>query len=349
MVLEQIGADARVRELFQRSATAGTELARVSFSSHELYRVIVDGPDEDCEASLTGRLRLTDTLPTVGDWVVARPVDTAFVLIEAVLPRRTQFSRRSAGTAFAEQVIAANIDVAMIVCGLDADFNPRRLERYLVLARESGAEPVIVLNKADLCNTIGESIAVVTRIAGGSQIVLLSAIGSVAPVANIVSGWTVALLGSSGAGKSTIANQLLGYQRQATRAVRLDDSRGRHTTTSRMLLPMPGGGAIIDNPGMRELQLWAGKEAVDDTFDDIAFFARRCKFPDCTHKTEPDCAVRDAIGAGRIDPERWSSYQKLQRELRHQLIEQDAHARKIEKSRWKTIHKSLRDHPKYRR
>jgi ribosome biogenesis GTPase len=348
MILDQIGADASVRELFRSSATPGTELARVSFSSHESYRVFLENSDEECEAALAGRLRWANSLPALGDWVVARPVSSTLVLMEAVLPRRTQFSRRSAGTAFTEQVIAANIDLAMIVCGLDADFNPRRLERYLVLARESAAEPVIVLNKADLCDSIEESIAIAARIAGVARIVVLSAIESVAPLSTIVSGRTVALLGSSGAGKSTIVNRLLGYARQATGAVRQTDSRGRHTTTSRMLLPLPGGGAIIDNPGMRELQLWASEETLEETFSDIAAFLCRCKFPDCSHLTEPGCAIREAIGDGRIDIERWKSYQKLQRELRHRSIEADAHARVLEKRRWKAIHKSLRNHPKYR-
>jgi ribosome biogenesis GTPase / thiamine phosphate phosphatase len=349
MVLEQIGADARVRELFRSSATAGSELARVSFSSHQQYRVFLEGRDGECEASLAGRLRLGDCLPAIGDWAVVRAVEKALVLIEAVLPRRTKFSRRSAGTAFGEQVIAANIDLTMIVCGLDADFNPRRIERYLVLAHESGAEPVIVLNKADLCGSVQESMAAASRIAGEARVVVVSAVDNVAPLTAIVSGRTVALLGSSGAGKSTIVNQLLGYPRQPTGAVRHADSRGRHTTTSRMLLPLPGGGAIIDNPGIRELQLWGSDRVLDETFDDICAFARFCRFADCTHIAEPGCAVREAIEAGQIGTARWSSYQKLQRELRHTAIEQDGHARRVEKSRWKAIHKSLRDHPKYRR
>jgi ribosome biogenesis GTPase / thiamine phosphate phosphatase len=349
MLLEQIGADARVRDLFLSSANPGTELARVSFASHELYRVFLNGPDDEWDAFPAGRLRLADFLPAVGDWVAARPIGTASALIEAVLPRQTQFSRRSAGTAFGRQIVAANIDLAVIVCGLDGDFSARRLERYLVLARESGAEPVIVLNKADICNSVEECFDAATRNGGGARIIVMSALESVAPLAAISRGRTIALLGSSGAGKSTIANQLLGVSRQVTGAVRAWDARGRHTTTSRMLLPIPGGGAMIDNPGMRELQLWASEEALEDTFDDIAAFARHCRFADCTHQAEPGCGVREAIEDGRIEIARWRSYRKLQKELRHQLIEQDAHARKTEKNRWKAIHKSLRDHPKYRR
>jgi ribosome biogenesis GTPase len=346
MFLEQIGADARVRELFRSLAPAGTELARVSFASHEQYRVLLE--TVECEAAPAGRLRWADTLPAVGDWVVARRVGPDFTWIEAVLPRRTQFSRRVAGKAISEQVIAANIDLAVVVCGLDGDFNLRRMERYLVLAREGGAEPLIALNKADLCSSPREPVDAVTRIAGGARVLVLSAVQSVEPLAALVHRRTVAFLGSSGAGKSTIANGLLGEPAQPTAAVRPTDSRGRHTTTSRMLLALPGGGAIIDNPGMRELQLWASEESLNDTFDDISEFAQRCRFANCTHTSEPGCAVREALETGEIDPSRWHSYEKLQRELRHHALQQDAQARKMETKRWKAIAKALRHHPKYR-
>jgi ribosome biogenesis GTPase len=346
MFLEQIGADARVHELFRCGAPAGTELGRVSFASHEQYRVLLE--TAECEAAAAGRLRWEDTLPAVGDWLASRRVDSGFAWIEAVLPRRTQFSRRVAGKAIAEQVIAANIDLAVIVCGLDGDFNLRRIERYLVLAREGGAEPVIALNKADLCSSPREPVDAVSRIAGGARVVVLSARENVQPLTTLVRGQTVVFLGSSGVGKSTIANALLGENRQATSEVRSADSRGRHTTTARMLLPLPGGGAIIDNPGMRELQLWASAESLNDTFEDISAFAQCCRFANCTHAEEPGCAVREALEAGCLDPARWQSYRKLQRELRHQFLQQNTQARKEETKRWKAISKSLRRHPKYR-
>jgi ribosome biogenesis GTPase len=279
---------------------------------------------------------------------VARHVDSSLALIEDVLPRRTQFSRRAAGTAGTEQVVAANIDVALIVCGLDGDFNLRRLERYLVLARESGAEPVIALNKSDLCSSLTERLDAVLQVASGARVVVLSAVESVEPVAALARGRTVALLGSSGAGKSTIANALLGLERQATAPVRPADSRGRHTTTSRMLIPMPGGGSIIDTPGMRELQLWASDEALNDAFDEIAEFAKGCRFTDCTHTTEPACAVREGLENGALELSRWHSYRKLKRELRHHEVEQDAQLRIAQKKRWKATHRALRNHPKYR-
>ena len=347
MFLEQIGADARVREAFGRHAMAGTELGRVCFASHEQFRVLLEAAE--CDAAVTGKLRWREALPAAGDWVVARRVDPALVLIEAVLPRRTRFSRRAAGRTVEEQVIAANIDVAAVVCGLDGDFNLRRIERYLLLARESGAEPVIVLNKVDLSSAIDAAVAAVERIASGAPVVALSARESVEALAEVVRGRTVALLGSSGVGKSTIVNALLGESRQTTGAVRADDYRGRHTTTSRMLLPVPGGGAIIDNPGMRELQLWATEEALEGTFEEIAVLAEGCRFTDCSHENEPGCAVRAALESGAIDAARWQSYRKLQGELRYQQLQQDAHAQRARKQRWKSLHKALRQHPKYRR
>jgi len=347
MFLEQIGADARVRELFGPHRADGTELGRVSFAVHEQYRVYCE--TGECEAAPTGRLRWDGALPAVGDWVAARRVDREFVWIEAVLPRRTQFSRRVAGRAVAEQVIAANIDVAAVVCGLDGDFNLRRLERYLVLAAASGAEPLVVLNKADLCAELGQRVAAVTSLAPAAYLVVLSARETVEPLRPLVAGRTVALLGSSGAGKSTIVNALVGAERQATAEVRTADSRGRHTTTSRMLIPLPGGGAIVDNPGMRELQLWAAEDSLDEVFGEIAALAAQCRFRDCTHAAEPGCAVRAALESGGLDPARWPAYRKLEAELRHQRIEQDVHAKAEQKKKWKALHKALRHHPKYLR
>jgi ribosome biogenesis GTPase len=237
----------------------------------------------------------------------------------------------------------------VVVCGLDGDFNLRRIERYLVLARKSGAEAAVVLNKADVCADVAARLEETARIAGPARVLAISAMESVEPVVELVCGRTVAFLGSSGAGKSTIVNALLGEERQATQTVREADSRGRHTTTSRMLIPLPGGGAIIDNPGMRELQLWATEESLDDVFAEIAGYARGCRYADCTHTSEPKCAVLAALEEGKLDGSRWESYRKLQAELRHSAVQQDVFARLEEKRTWKAIHKSLRYHPKYRR
>jgi ribosome biogenesis GTPase len=345
--LEDLGAGEPLRHLIQSHSQQGLELGRVCFASHEQYTIYLESGEH--EAAPSGRLRWDDALPAVGDWVAARKVDRSFALIEEVLPRHTQFSRAAAGTALCEQVIAANIDLAIIVCGLDHDFSLRRIERYLVLACESKAAALIVLNKADLCQDCQEKMAAVAAIAPGCPILSLSALQSVEELRPFTQRKTVALLGSSGAGKSTIANGLLGVSLQKTNEVREHDSRGRHTTTSRMLIPLPGGGALIDNPGMRELQLWASEASLDDVFAEIAALAAGCRFADCTHTSEPHCAVQAALEAGDLDPARWRSYQKLQGELKHQLRQQDVQAMLAQKKKWKVIHKAQRHHPKYRR
>ncbi len=347
MFLDDLGADEQLRQLFHPHAGQDLELGRVCFASHEQYTIYLESGAHD--AVPAGRLRWDDVLPAVGDWVAARKVDRTFALIEDVLPRRTQFSRGAAGSAMREQVIAANIDVAIVVCGLDHDFNLRRIERYLVLARESKADALIVLNKADLCADREGKTAEVRAIAPGIRILALSARQNVEPLRPFLQGKTIALIGSSGAGKSTIANGLLGEPLQETGEVREQDSRGRHTTTSRMLIPLPGGGALIDNPGMRELQLWASESSLDDVFAEIALLAERCRFADCSHAGEPKCAVCAALESGELDPARWRSYQKLQAELKHQLRQQDVQAMLAQKSKWKAIHKAMRHHPKYNR
>jgi ribosome biogenesis GTPase len=345
--LENLGADELLRQLIAQHAQQGLELGRVCFASHEQYTVFLESGEHT--ATPAGRLRWENSLPAVGDWVAARRVDPLFALIEEVLPRRTQFSRASPGSTAHEQVIATNIDLAVIVSGLDHDFNLRRIERYLVLARESGAACVIILNKADLCSDPDEKLAATEAIAGEVPVLLLSGLQSVTPLYPFVRGKTVALLGSSGAGKSTIANALLGDNRQETGPVREQDSRGRHTTTSRMLMPLPHGGALIDNPGMRELQMWASESSLDDVFAEISLLAEDCRFADCTHGHEPACAVQAALAEGQLDEARWQSYKKLQAELRYQIRSQDVQAMNAQKKKWKVLHKAARHHPKYNR
>jgi len=346
MFLNQIGADVRVRELIRPFEAEGMELGRVSFAAHEQYRVYLEAGE--MEAVPAGRLRWDEELPAVGDWIAARRVDGSLAWMESVLPRGACFSRQAAGNTTAEQIVAANIDLALIVCGLDNDFNLRRLERYLVLTQESGAEAAVVLNKLDICDCYMERADAVKQLAPDTPVLAISARESgVDPLQAVVRGRTVVLLGSSGAGKSTIVNGLLQQQSQPTAPVRASDSRGRHTTTSRMLLPLPQGGAIVDTPGMRELQLWATEDSLEKVFQDVLELAKRCKFANCSHLSEPDCAVREALETGSLDPLRWESYRKLQQEVRRHSRSRLDQAE--EKKRWKSIHKEMRKHPKYNR
>ncbi|MGK7890934.1 MAG: ribosome small subunit-dependent GTPase A, partial [Leptolyngbyaceae cyanobacterium] len=258
--------------------------------------------------------------------------------------------RKAAGHTTAGQIVAANVDTVFLMSGLDGDFNLRRIERYLVTAWESGASPVVVLNKADVCADLNEVIAQVEAIAIGVPIHPISATanqGLEQLDTYLVSGKTIALIGSSGVGKSTLTNYLLGQQQQATQTVRADDSRGRHTTTHRQLLTLPSGALLIDTPGMRELQLWSDGSGLEETFSDIASLGANCKFRDCQHDQEPGCAVQDAIANGTLDPRRLHSYQKLQREQQWLEERQDNHTRQNTKRRWKQLSKTIRHHKQH--
>ena len=316
--------------------------ARVCFSSGQHARVLTAAGE--CDAHLSGALEYaaesTAGLPATGDYVLARPIDAVTVLIEQLLPRRTKLSRRAAGTRREEQVLAANVDLAFLLCGLDGDFNPRRIERYLAVAHEGGVEPVIVLNKADACPDRDERLAATRAIAGDAIVLMISALtgeGCDALIQLLAPGLTAVLLGSSGAGKSTLLNRITGSEMHSTAAVRKHDSRGRHTTTHRELIPLPTGAALIDTPGLREIQLWAGESSIAAVFDDIALLATRCRFADCTHTSEPACAVRDAI-----DPARLNSFHKLQREAARHTDPRP------EKARWRAIHKAQKQFHKLR-
>ncbi len=288
-------------------------------------------------------------LPAVGDWVAVRPRSgEGRAVIEAVLPRRTAFVRGAAGGRGVAQVLAANVDTAFLVMGLDGDFNLRRLERALVLAWESGAEPIVLLNKADLCNDVPARRAEVERVASGVAVRVLAAkvgegLDALAPW--LAPGRTVVLLGSSGVGKSTIANRLLGCERQKTQEVRSDDQRGRHTTSRRELLPLPGGALLLDTPGLREIQVWSEGAGFDAAFDDVTRLSSSCRFSDCSHVGEPGCAVRAAVDEGQLDHARLESFLKLKAELRALEARQDPLKRREERARWKSIHKALRHNP----
>lgn len=281
-----------------------------------------------------------DPAPVTGDWVAFEPHTRR---LQGLLPRRTAVARKRAGRATIEQVLAANVDVLFLVNALDHDFNSRRIERYLLAAHRSGAEPVIVLNKSDLCDDPLPVLTAVDQVAPGVPVVLLSARhanGLTALHQYVEPGQTAVLLGSSGVGKSTIVNQLLQTQTQSTLPVREHDSRGRHSTTARQLFLLPQGWLLIDTPGLREFEPWAATAAdLHEAFADIADLAQQCRFRDCRHHGEPGCAV-----VGSIAPDRLASLHKLEREQAAQTRMHDVHAAREHKRKWKAIHKAMRDH-----
>ncbi|MEA5626811.1 ribosome small subunit-dependent GTPase A [Nostoc sp. UHCC 0251] len=330
----------------------GFNVGRVAIEYRNTY--IVYSEQGELIAEVAGKLRHQATqpqdFPAVGDWAIVQARESeGRATIHGILPRKSKFSRKIAGSKTEEQIVAANVDTVFLVCGLDSDFSLRRIERYLILAWESGANPVIVLNKADLCNSLDEYISEVEAVAIGVPILVLSATtnqGLDALKSYLQAGQTVALLGSSGVGKSTITNQLKGASVQAVQSVRRGDDRGRHTTTNRELILLPTGGLIIDTPGMREIQIWAGDESLQGTFADIETLAAECRFRNCQHNNEPGCAVQEALLKGELDYSRFLSYQKLQKELNYLVRKQDQRAQLAEKERWKKINKAMRNHHK---
>jgi ribosome biogenesis GTPase / thiamine phosphate phosphatase len=355
MNLEQFGWSDRHASSFAPYCQQGFTAGRVAIEYRNTYLLYTEQGEQF--AQVTGKLRHQATgiqdFPAVGDWVVVQPRATEQrATIQAILPRTSKFSRKVAGSTIEEQMIATNVDTVFLVSGLDGDLNLRRIERYLILAWESGATPVILLNKADLCPNIEHHLTEVEAIAIGVPIIVLSAahqqgLESLKPY--LQPGQTIALLGSSGVGKSTITNQLKGEQVQAIQAVRQGDDRGKHTTTHRQLIPLPSGALIIDTPGMRELQIWSGTAGLPETFADIEALAQQCHFRNCQHEQEPGCAIQQALADRQLDPKRFYHYQKLQRELHHLNRKQDQRANLAEKERWKKIHKAQRNHPKYQR
>jgi ribosome biogenesis GTPase len=354
MSLQSLGWNASREQQFTDHRAAGCVPARIAREDRGRYIVLHEGGDSPAE--VTGRFRHEaagrSSFPAVGDWVAVRLAGAdASATIVAVLPRTGVFARKVAGETTEEQIVAANVDAVFVVAGLDGDFNPRRIERFLAAAWDSGAQPVVVLNKMDLAEDLDAQIAEVEASSPGVPVVATSALAGDrvdALAAWLGPGTTVALLGSSGVGKSTLVNALLGDERQATGAVREDDSRGRHTTTRRELVALPSGALLIDTPGMRELQLWADESSLESAFPDIEELARSCRFGDCSHVTEPGCAVLAAADAGALEPERLTSWRKLQRELRWLAAKQDSRLKAEQTAKWKAIHKSMRNHPKLR-
>jgi ribosome biogenesis GTPase len=297
-------------------APAACRIGRVVSAHRTCCEVVTDaGP---ATAVVAGRFHQADAIerPVVGDWVCLRQ-DASACVIEAIVPRRTLLRRVAAGGQDGDQAVAANVDTVLIIGGLDGDHEPRRLRRYIAFVTGGGAQPVVVLNKADLVDDLARAVADLAGIDPGIPIHPVSAtegVGLEALTAYLVPGHTIACVGSSGVGKSTLINRLLGLEVLATGAVRDDDSRGRHTTTSRELIPHSSGAVIMDTPGMRELALSAEASDLDAGFHDLATLAADCRFRDCTHQGEPGCAVLAAIGRGSLPPERFEDWAKLERE-----------------------------------
>jgi ribosome biogenesis GTPase len=331
--LAELGWTAELDAAFAVHLAAGRRPARVLVEHQHAYTIRT--ADGERSASVSGRYRFDtrgpDDFPAVGDWVaIDGGLDLEMATIHALLPRRSAFTRLVAGKRADGQVVAANVDVIFIAMGLDGDFNLRRLERYLAVGWSSGAMPVVVLTKADRCPDVDGHVLAVTAVAPGVPVLAISAITGVgmdALATHLGPGRTAAVLGSSGVGKSTLVNALLGSEAFATAEVRSDD-RGRHTTTHRELVLLPGGACIVDTPGMRELALLGGDDGVGEAFSDIDELATGCRFSDCRHDREPGCAVGVAIADGRLDGARFGAWQKLEREAAKNEARRTAGSRK---------------------
>ena len=357
MDLSAIGWDAGFSaDLASIDPSAGLAPARVSADHGGVYELLAAAGVLRGEVS--GRLAYLaggpEGLPAVGDWVAAalRPAECA-ATIHHVLPRRTALVRRAAGPGAARgQVLAANLDTVLLVASANLDWNPRRIERACALVGESGARTVVVISKVDLCDDPAPLVAEASRTAPGAPVLALSAatgagLAGLGPY--LAPGRTLVLLGSSGVGKSTLVNRLLGREAFATRAIREDDDRGRHTTTRRQLVVLPGGALLVDTPGLREIGLFEDGGGLAGAFPELEALAAECRFGDCGHESEPGCAVRLALADGRLDPARLASYRKLEREAAALRARRDAQARSERRREKKRFARARRQRPDKRR
>ena len=347
MDLELLGWNAALEAVWNSSERKGLRRGRVVTQHRKAWEIA--GEFGECDAEASGKLRLAAESgrpwPTVGDWVAARGEVDAGMVIDEVLPRRTQIARKVPGKRNEMQVLAANVDTIFLMMGLDGDFNLRRLERFLVQVWESGARPVVLLNKADVREEAEKIAEGLRRELVGVSVYCISAktgasLGGLD--AYLVAGETVVLLGSSGVGKSTLVNRLLRSEGQSTKMVRERDSRGRHTTTGRELFFLVSGAMVIDTPGLRELQLWEVEQGLERVFGEVEGLAEGCRFRNCRHAGEPGCAVRRALEAGGLEAGRLESYHKLQREQEFQRRKSDKKAQQEWKSNIKKVNRAMR-------
>ncbi|UPT74854.1 MAG: ribosome small subunit-dependent GTPase A [Elusimicrobiota bacterium] len=353
--LEDWGWDAGWADAFAPDAALKLLPARVAAQQRGLLTVATESGMRPARTTGAMRHKATGTadLPAVGDWIAceANPGEETLT-VRRILPRRTKLSRKAAGETLEEQIIAANLDAVVIMTALNADFNLRRLERFLAVVRESGAEPIVALNKADACAEPGPYLGDARTAAGDAAVIAISAkTGDGLAVLErwIKPGRTVGFVGTSGVGKSTLVNRLLGREALKTKETRAGDERGRHTTTHRELFVLDGGGVLLDTPGMREMAFWEADQGFQESFADIETLAEQCRFKDCVHASEPGCAVKAAIESGSIPAARLESMNKLKKEMEFQKRRVDPAAAAETKRQWKSINKSLKKHPKYKR